>query len=185
LLIRTGQVRFLNDTHLPQKLESIPPIVFSEVMRDIDLFTGVTSIGNDPAWGQQQAAPFQEYWNAFSFGELTEMAKNRAGIIERILPRLAIADRCKIDGRFLVVRGGRTTYRIHLGSGNVYMEPGSMYLCIVEAAATKAKPRNLALPFEQDHKLSQILSKAFMLADDRGIKDQSILRQFPESANGI
>ncbi|HEX4594496.1 MAG TPA: hypothetical protein VH157_09480, partial [Bryobacteraceae bacterium] len=131
------------------------------------------------------AAPFQEYWSAFSFGELTEMAKNRAGIIERILPRLAIADRCKIDGRFLVVRGGRTTYRIHLGSGNVYMEPGSMYLCIVEGAATKAKPRNLALPFEEDHKLSQILSKAFMLADDRSIKDQSILRQFPESANGI
>jgi len=37
----------------------------------------------------------------------------------------------------------------------------------------------LALPFEEDHKLSQILSKAFLLANDRKIKDKSILRQLP------
>jgi hypothetical protein len=181
LLIRTGAVRFLDGNHRPQKLESIPPVVFSDVMRDIDLFTGVTSIGNDPAWGQGRPAPFQEYWSAFSFGELTEMAKNRASILERILPRLAIRDHCRLDGRFLAVRGDLASYRIHLGSGNVFMEPGSRYLCIVEGAATKSKPRNLALPFEDDHKLSQILSKAFLLADDRNIKDQSILRQFPDS----
>jgi hypothetical protein len=179
LLIRTGKVRFLDGNRTPRNLESIPSVVFSEVMRDIDLFTGVTSIGNDPAWGQGRPAPFQEYWSAFSFGELTEMAKNRASILERILPRLSIRDRCRLDGRFLAVRGDLATYRIHLGSGNVLMEPGSRYLCIVEGAATKSKPRNLALPFEDDHKLSQILSKAFLLADDRNIKDQSILRQFP------
>jgi hypothetical protein len=107
------------------------------------------------------------------------MAKNRAGILERILPRLSIRDRCRLEGRFLTVRGDLATYRIHLGSGNVLREPGSRYLCIVEGAATKSKPRNLALPFEDDHKLSEILSKAFLLADDRNIKDQSILRQFP------
>jgi hypothetical protein len=180
LLIRTGQVRFLDGNAVPQKLESIPQVVFSEVMRDIDLFTGVTSIGNDPAWGQAHPASFQEYWTAFSFGELTGMAKNRAGILLRILPRLAIGDRCKLDGRFLEVRGSRATYRIHLGSGNILMEPGSRYLCIVEGAATKGKPRNLSLPFEDDHKLSQILSKAFLLADDRNIKDQSILMQFQD-----
>ena len=70
-------------------------------------------------------------------------------------------------------------YRIHLGSGNVLMEPGSRYLCIVEGAATKAMPRNLPLPFEGDQNLSLILSKAFLLADDRKIKEQSILRQLP------
>ena len=109
------------------------------------------------------------------------MANNRGSILQRILPRLAIADRCRLDGRFLEVRGDLTTYRIHLGSGNILMEPGSRYLCIVEGAATKAQPRSLPLPLEDDHKLSQILSKAFMLADDRKIKEQSILRQFPET----
>jgi hypothetical protein len=179
LLIRTGEMRFLDGSHRRQKLDSIPPVVFSEVMRDLDLFTGVASIGNDPAWGQNPTAPFREYWNTFSFGELTEMAKNRAGVLERILPRLAIADRCRLEGRFLVVRGDRTSYRIHLGSGNVLIDPPGRFLCIVEGAATLATPRNLSLPFEGDHKLSQILSKAFMLADDRKIKDQSILRQIP------
>jgi hypothetical protein len=169
----------MDGNRILQKLESIPPVVFSEVMRDLDLFTGVASIGNDPAWDQSQDAPFREYWDAFSFGELTEMTKNRASILERILPRLAIAERCRLDGRFLVVRGDLATYRIHLGSSNVLIEPGSRYLCIIEGAATKGRPRNLPLPFEEDHKLSQILSKAFVLADDRKIKDQSILRQFP------
>ena len=30
-------------------LATIPPIVFSKVTRDIDLFVGVASIGHDPA----------------------------------------------------------------------------------------------------------------------------------------
>ena len=179
LLIRAGAVRFLDSDHRPQRLETIPPAIFSEVMRDVDLFTGVTSIGSDPAWGQRPSAPFREYWDIFSFGELTEMAHNRRAILDRLLPRLAIAGRCTLDARFLVVRGDRATYRIHLGSSNILMEPGSRYLCIVEGSATKAMPRNLPLPFEGDHKLSLILSKAFLLADDRKIKDESILRQLP------
>lgn len=58
------------------------------------------------------------------------------------------------------------------------MEPGNRYLCIVQGAATKASPHSLTLPFEGDHTLSLILSKAFLLAADLKIKDQSILRQF-------
>lgn len=179
LLIRAGAARFVDGVNLPQELESIPPAVFSEVMRDLDLFTAVASIGSDPAWGQREPIPFRAYWDTFSFGELTEMASNRRNLLERIIPRLVIKDRCILDGRFLVVRGDRATYRIHLGSGNVLMEPGSRYLCIVEGVATKATPRNLPLPFEGDHKLSLILSKAFLLADDRKIKDETILRQLP------
>jgi hypothetical protein len=179
LLIRTEALRFFDANRAPRPLESIPPHVFSEVMRDVDLFTGVTSIGSDAAWGQRESNPFREYWSAFSFGELTEMAQTRKRVLERLIPRLPLKDRCRIDGRFLIVRGDRATYRIHLGSGNVLMEPGSRYLCIVEGAATKASPRNLALPFEQDNQLSLILSKAFLLADDAKIKDQSILAQYP------
>ena len=178
LLIRTGPVRFLSGG-APQPLESVPPLVFSEAMRDVDLFTGVSSIGCDDAWGQQDPMPFRDYWNASSFGELSEMAQNRKSVLERLLPQLSLRDRCKLDGRFLVVRGDRTTYRIHLGSANVLMEPGSRYLCIVHGAATKKSPHHLPLPFEGDHTLSLILSKAFLLADDRKIKDQSILRQSP------
>ena len=37
---------------VPVRLEEVPALVFSEVMRDCDLFVGVTSIGTDPAWGR-------------------------------------------------------------------------------------------------------------------------------------
>jgi hypothetical protein len=41
----------------------------------------------------------------------------------RLLSRLAIADRCTIEGRFLHVNGTRRSYKIHLGSGNVMITP--------------------------------------------------------------
>jgi hypothetical protein len=179
LLIRTGRVRFLDGSNIPQPLETIPPVVFSEVMRDMDLFTGVASIGMDPTWDQRGPGPFREYWNAFSLGELTEMAINRRIVLERLLPRLTIKDRCTLEARFLKVRGDRAEYRIHLNSGNILLAPDNRYLCIVEGAATKSTPRNLPLPFEGDRVLSVILSKAFLLADDRHIKDDKILRQLP------
>ncbi len=60
------------------------PTVFSEVMRDVDLFTGVASIGSDSAWGQLEAAPFQEYWTAFSFGERNGQLKHKS-ILEHLI----------------------------------------------------------------------------------------------------
>jgi hypothetical protein len=160
----------------PLPLTEVPALVFSEVMRDCDLFVGVASIGADPAWSQNH--PGDEhlpYWEQFAFGELTTMAENRAGLLKALLPRLAIKDRCRLDGRFLVVHGDLHDYRIHLGSANVMMEPGSRYLCIVHGPGESAS--SLALPFEGDRILSLVLSKAFLLASDTKIKDPSIARQ--------
>jgi hypothetical protein len=59
------------------------------------------------------------------------------------------------------------------------MEPNDQYLCIVPdrgAALSKAREK-VFLPFEGDNTLSVILSKAFLLAEDEKIKDQSIIRQ--------
>jgi len=33
----------------PLRMDRVPALVFSEIMRDVDLFVGVGSIGNDPA----------------------------------------------------------------------------------------------------------------------------------------
>jgi hypothetical protein len=149
------------------------------VMRDVDLFTGVASIGSDPAWGQRLPVPYHDYWHRASFGPLSELASTRRSMLERIVPYLAIRDRCTLEDRFLVVRGDRATYRIHLGSGNILMEPGSIYLCIVHGAS-KGAPRDVSLPFEdEDVTLSLILSKALLLANDRKITDPAILRQLP------
>jgi hypothetical protein len=106
-----------DDINLPLPLEEIPPLVFSEVMRDVDLFVGVGSVGNDANW--QDGGPggrFLTYWQTYSFGELGETAKTRRAVLERLVPRLKIANRCSFDERFLVVRGDLRTYKIHLGS---------------------------------------------------------------------
>ncbi|MFI5553385.1 DUF4132 domain-containing protein [Streptomyces sp. NPDC051738] len=200
LRLRTDQVRFYpldapqNSAHCcggeyrmwlrdgvdpvdPLPLTDVPPLVLSEVLRDVDLFVGVASVGNDPTW--QDGGPggrFREYWTSYGFGELGASAETRRALLERLIPRLAIADRCTIEGRFLHVKGTRHTYKIHLGSGNILMTPNDQYLCIVPKS-NPAAPQAGYLPYEGDRMLAVILSKAMMLADDLKITDPTILSQ--------
>jgi hypothetical protein len=161
-------------------LAKVPSIVFSEVMRDVDLFVGVASVANDPTGHDAgPAGRLRTYWDNWSFGELSENAKSRKTILESLLPRLAEPGRFTLAGKFLTVRGNLRTYKIHLGSGNILMEPNDQYLCIVpdRGAAAKAGGQRLFLPFEGDTTLSVILSKALLLARDDKIKEKSIVRQ--------
>ncbi|KUM77546.1 DUF4132 domain-containing protein [Streptomyces griseorubiginosus] len=200
LRLRTDQVRFYpidapeNSAHCgggeyrmwlrdgaepvePLPLTDIPPLVLSEVLRDVDLFVGVASVGNDPTW--QDGGPggrFQEYWTSYGFGELNQSAETRRLLLDRLIPRLAIADRCTLEGRFLHVKGDRHTYKIHLGSGNILRTPNDQYLCIVPKSAP-ASPQTGYLPYEGDRMLAVILSKAMMLAADTKITDPTILSQ--------
>jgi hypothetical protein len=175
LHVATDQVRF-SEGGQAVPVAQIPPLIFSEIMRDVDLFVSVASIGTDPTWNDQgERRPFDEYWRAFAFGELSASAKTRRAVLESIVPKLKIRDRCSFDERHLVVRGELATYRIHLGSGNILIEPGSRYLCIVPDNAKRGD--RVTLPFKGDGLLAVILSKAFLLAADRDIKDASIVRQ--------
>ena len=176
--VATDQVRFLNDSGDVLELIDVPPIVLSETFRDADLFVGVASIGNDPAWSDRGGAPrTNEYWQSYSFGDLGETAKTRKLVLESLLPRLLIRDVAKIEGKFLVVNGKRHSYKIHIGSGNILIMPADKYLCIVPGRGKDKKVENIYLPFEGDRGLSIVLSKAFMLADDDKIKDETILSQ--------
>lgn len=162
----------------PLPLDQVPPLVFSEIMRDVDLFVGVASVGNDPSW--QDGGPggrYRDYWQSYSFGELSGTAATRKQVLERLVPRLRIADRCSLSDRFLVVRGDKRTYKIHLGSSNILMEPNDQYLCIVPDARSRAGGSEVFLPFEGDATLSIIISKALLLAEDTKIKDPTITRQ--------
>ena len=172
----SDQVRFFDAaSDAGIELAEVPPLVFSEAMRDVDLFVAVTSVGADPEWLDRGEGRFEEYWTSFAFGELGEAGRVRREVVEALVPRLAIADRLEVEERYLVVRGDLRTYRIHLGSGNVLMSPGEEYLCIVQAGDKRAG--KLFLPFDDDPALSLILSKAFMLAEDSDIEDEAIARQ--------
>jgi len=189
-LISTGQVRFfpieakrrrfeLRPRAQALHLAEIPPVVLSEVMRDADLFVGVTSIGADPTWAVDHPGEHAEYWQRFADAELSTAAENRKAVLASLLPKLAIRDRCRIADRYLIARGEWGEYKIHLGSSNVLMEPGSRYICIVRGPGDTAA--TVPLPFDGDSTLAVILSKAFLLSNDRAIKDETILRQIRTS----
>ncbi|MFI7036679.1 DUF4132 domain-containing protein [Microbispora rosea] len=163
----SGELWFTSPTGARLPLPEVPALTFSEALRDADLAAGVTSTGLDPE-GQG------DYWRSYGFGDLSENARVRRDALARLLPRLAIAERCALTDRFLVVRGELRTYKIHLGSGNILMEPNDAYLCIVP----RGSGDRVFLPFEEDGGLlSVIVSKAFLLAADNEINDPTIVRQ--------
>jgi hypothetical protein len=173
--LSTDQVRFVTIGGEPMPLDTVDPVLFSELMRDADLFVGVASVGNDPTWGDRGADHFGGYWGEAAFGALTETGRTRHAVLQDLIPGLSIAKCCRLEDRYLVVDGKIRTYRIHLGSGNIHMEPNNQYLCIVQDRQHKGG--NVRLPFEGDATLSLIISKAFMLVDDDKIKDAGIRSQ--------
>jgi hypothetical protein len=173
---RTGTGGDAGATWTRARMVEVPPLVFTEAMRDVDLFVGVTSIAADPEWVDGGEGRHRDYWYRASFGDLTESAQVRREALARLMPRTRIADRVRVGETFLEVDGSLRTYKIHLGSGNVLMSPDDAYLCIVSGRGTGSD--RLFLPFEEDGGLlSVIVSKAFLLADDTAITDESITRQ--------
>lgn len=178
LYVSTDQVRFYRETALVP-LDEVPVLLFSELMRDVDLFVGVCSIGNDPNWQDGgEEGRFMGYWREYAFSDqLSAGGEMRLETLKRIIPRLAIGPKCRFEGKFLLVEGSLHTYKIHCGSGNILMSPNDRYLCIVPDSGKKTPQDTLYLPFEGDRMLSIIISKAVMLANDHKITDETIVRQ--------
>ena len=177
--IATDQLRFIDTASGNVKeLVEIPAMLLSETLRDLDLFVGVASVGNDPNWRDSGGLPgYNDYWQSYSFGDLNELAKTRRSILEGLIPRLKIATVAELKDKFLIVKGKLRTYKIHIGSTNILMEPNDQYLCIVPDRGKKEILDNVFLPFEGDNGLSIILSKAMLLADDDKITDKTITSQ--------
>jgi hypothetical protein len=149
-------------------------------MQDVDMFVGVASVGDDPNWADGgPEGRYSDYWTSYSFGALSQTVKTRRQVLQRLIPRLKIADRCRLEDRFLIGQGDLRTYRIHLGSGNIVMEPNDQYHCIVPICAPTAGKLGTKqfLQFEGDRTLVIVLSKAFLLAEDKEIRDPTILHQ--------
>jgi hypothetical protein len=177
LHLASDQVRFVDRAGQALALETIAPVVFSEIMRDVDLFVAVTSVANDPGW--TDGGPDGRnggYWREWAFGELGQSASTRRDLIAWLMPRLSIAGKLEITDKFLIVEGKRQKYAIHFGSGNIQILPSNRYLCIVPDRAP-AETANLRLPFTGDGLLSTILAKAFLLVDEGKISDRTILSQ--------
>ena len=142
--------------YLAQPLESVPRVVFSEAMRDLDLLVSVAHAGGvDPE----------------ATASTTEM---RAALV-RETARLLKLGNIGFAGQHAVITGRLGEYSVHLGSGTVHRRPGGA-VCIIPVGSQHRG--RLFLPFaDDDPKTAEIVAKVLLLARDHEIKDPAILEQ--------
>jgi hypothetical protein len=142
--------------YLAQPIDQVPAVVFSEVMRDLDLVVSVAHAGGvDPE----------------ASASTVEM---RAALVRATCRALKLENvRCLEP--HVVIQGALGEYSVHLGSGTVHRRPGGA-LCIIPVDAQRRG--RLFLPFaDDDPKTAEVLAKVLLLARDRTIKDPTILSQ--------
>ena len=178
LFLGTDQVRFYREQR-EIELDEVPAMVFSEVMRDVDLFTSVCSIGEDELWSDQGDRGQDTLSSKFDPAEAAALIALRADILSRVLPHTKIAERCTLDKNWLEVRGQLGTYRIILwwGAAKRVTEPESPWLNIPSADLKNVQLDTNAIPIELDHRTELILRKAHVLADDWKITSPELVRQ--------
>uniref|UniRef100_UPI00406D1463 DUF5724 domain-containing protein n=1 Tax=Paenibacillus sp. FSL R7-0345 TaxID=2954535 RepID=UPI00406D1463 len=137
-------------------LDQVPPLIFSEVMRDVDLVVSVAHVGGvDPE------------------ASLTTVEMRRVIVNESL--RLLKIGNVRLDGNYARIDGKLGEYAVHLGSGQVYKQAsGALHIIPVHSQHRG----RLFLPFlDEDPRTAEILSKVMLLAEDTKIKDPSILSQ--------
>ena len=143
-------------TFKDKKISEIMPIVFSEIMRDVDLAVSVAHAGGvDPETSHSTI----------------EM---RRAIVEHAMPMFGITN-VTVAGNFAKVAGSLASYNIHLGSGVIHKEGGAQIAVLPVHSQSRGR---IFLPFlDEDPKTAEIISKILLFAEDTKIKDPSILRQ--------
>ncbi|MEK3915938.1 DUF4132 domain-containing protein [Paenibacillus sp. FSL H7-0331] len=150
-------VRFFDrKTYESLNLSQVPPIIFSEVMRDVDLVVSVAHVGGvDPE------------------ASLTTIHMRTAIVRESL--RLLKIDNVELEGNHARITGKLGEYSVHLGSGIVHKQAAGALAIIPVHSQHRGK---LFLPFmDEDPKTAEILSKIVLLAQDTKIKDPQILLQ--------
>lgn len=140
----------------PLRLDEVPPRIFSEIMRDVDLIVSVAHAGGvDPEATQSTV----------------EM---RASLLRETCTLLKL-ENVRLQNTHALIDGKLGTYSVHLGSAVVHRQPGG-HLCIVPVHSQHRG--RLFLPFaDNDPRTAEVISKALLLARDHEIKDPTILEQ--------
>ncbi len=178
LFLGSDQVRFYRDRR-EIAIEDVPAIVYSEVMRDVDLFTTVSAVGPDETWSDQGDRGTGILACRADPDEITGVLALRIEILARVLPLTASASKCTIDKGWLVVRGQLATYRIQIAWGSVVRvtDSGVRHLSIAQKFLEGVSIDFAAFPIELDHRTQMILRKAHLLANDWNIDSPDLIRQ--------
>ena len=137
-------------------IDDVPDLIFSEVMRDVDLVVSVAHVGGvDPEASHSTV----------------EM---RRAIVQFNLPLFKL-DNVRLEGVHAHIHGKLGDYTVHLGSGVIQQKAGAMINVLPVHSQHRGR---LFLPFlDEDPKTAEILSKIILFAEDGKIKDPFILDQ--------
>lgn len=138
------------------KIKDVPDIIYSEVMRDVDLAVSVAHAGGvDPETSHSTI----------------EMRK---AIVACNLS-LFQTKNVSLEGNHAVINGKLGQYTVHLGSGVVHQLGNAMLFVVPVHSQHRGR---IFLPFvDDDPKTAEIMSKILLFAEDKKIKDPNILRQ--------
>lgn len=138
------------------KLADLPPRLFSEVMRDVDLIVSVAHRGAvDP-----EAS--------------TSPVELRTSLLRETL-RLLKLDNVRIKEPHVYIKGSLAEYSVHLGSATTHMLPGGTLFIVPVHSQHRGR---IFLPFaDDDPKTAEIVSKVLLLARDEEIRDPNLLEQ--------
>ena len=137
-------------------IDDVPDLIFTEVMRDVDLVVSVAHVGGvDPEASHSTV----------------EM---RRTIVQYNLPLFHLTN-VRLEGSHAHIHGKRGDYTVHLGSGVVQQKAGAMINVLPVHSQHRGR---LFLPFlDEDPKTAEIVSKIILFAEDGKIKDPFILEQ--------
>ena len=151
------EVQFFDrKTFKPILIDDVPDLIFTEVMRDIDLVVSVAHIGDvDPEASHSTI----------------EMRK---AIIEFNCKLFKLKNVTFTENHALI-KGERAEYSIHLGSGLIHQKAGSAINVLPVHSQHRGR---VFLPFiDDDPKTAEIMAKVLLFAQDDKIKDVFILEQ--------
>ena len=151
------EVQFFDrKTFKPILIDDVPDLIFTEVMRDIDLVVSVAHVGDvDPEASHSTI----------------EMRK---AIVE-FNCKLFKLKNVKFTENHALIKGERAEYSIHLGSGLIHQKAGSAINVLPVHSQHRGR---VFLPFiDDDPKTAEIMAKVLLFAQDDKIKDVFILEQ--------
>ncbi|KYG91119.1 hypothetical protein A0U40_16260 [[Bacillus] sp. KCTC 13219] len=142
-------------TGKPLLLQDVPPLIFSETMRDVDLVVSVAHIG-----GVDPEASFSTI-------------ETRAAIVRELTQMLKLT-KVSVEKQHVIIEGSLAHYSVHLGSGTVHKIGGTMMPILAIQSQHRGR---IFLPFaDEDPRTAEIMSKIILLSEDNKIKDPSILQ---------
>jgi hypothetical protein len=142
--------------HQPIRLDQLPPRLFSETMRDLDLVVSVAHRGGvDPE----------------ASASTIEM---RTTLVQETV-RLLKLKNVEMKDRYALIKGEYGEYSVHLGSAVTRKMPSESLFIVAVHSQHRGR---LFLPFaDDDPRTAEVMSKVLMLARDTEIKDPNILDQ--------